>query len=119
AADQHKLITELQAKLKNAQTDEARNEIIESLKDELNKQARFVQESETFIQFMEEELRSSNKQISQLKDRLKTLPSLKTQLQEAKEQRDAYELKMYSLTSENRKLTKRLKDDPSPITHED
>ncbi len=113
AADQHRIITGLQEKLKNAKNEEDREQIVNNLQEELDKQQRFVQESETCIQLMEDELKATNKELTQLKDRLKTLPSLKTQLQEAKEQRDAYELKMYALTSENRKLKKQAKEDSS------
>ena len=116
AAEQHKIITQLQAKLENAKTDEDRNILVDGLKDELNKQQRFVQESETCIQLMEEELHTANKEITQLKDRLRTLPNIKTQLQEAKSQRDQYELKVYALTSENRKLQKKLKEDKGTVT---
>ncbi|VUD68955.1 hypothetical protein TDB9533_04316 [Thalassocella blandensis] len=116
AADQHKIITELQEKLINAKSDEERTSFVEGLKDELSKQQRFVQESETCIQLMEDELGMANKEITQLKDRLKTLPSIKTQLSEAKSQRDQYELKVYSLTSENRKLNKKLQEEKGSTT---
>jgi hypothetical protein len=111
AADQHRLITKLQSKLEGANTTEARNEIVNDLKGELNKQQRFVQEAETCIQLMEDELNNANKEITQLKSRLMSLPSLKSQLQDAKEQRDSFELKVYALTSENRKITKRMKEE--------
>lgn len=115
AADQHKLITELQVRLKNASTDEERVEIVEGLQGELEKQKRFMQESETCIQLMEDELNNANKELDQLKGRLKALPSIKTQLQEIRKTKDEYELKVYSLTSENRKLTKKLKDEKRSV----
>lgn len=110
-ADQHKIITDLEDKLKSASTDEEKNEIVEGLKDELEKQKRFMQESDTCIQLMEDELNNAHKELDQLKGRLKTLPSLKTQMQEVRKQKDEYELKVYALTSENRKLTKKLKEE--------
>ncbi|MFL0802135.1 MAG: hypothetical protein K6L81_00330 [Agarilytica sp.] len=115
AADQHKIITELEEKLKGANSDEERNQIMEGLKGELDKQKRFIQESETCIQLMEDELNNAHKELDQLKGRLKALPSLKTQMQEMRKQKDEYELKVYALTSENRKLTKKLKEDKSSI----
>lgn len=117
ASDQHKLITELQSKLRGASTDVERNQIMEGLQDELQRQQRFIQESETCIQLMEDELNNTNRELDQLKSRLKALPSIKTQLKEIKTQKDEYELKVYALTSENRKLTKKLKEEKesSPI----
>ncbi len=115
AADQHKLITALQDRLKNASTDEERVQIVEGLQGELDKQKRFMQESETCIQLMEDELNNANKELDQLKGRLKALPSIKTQLQEIRKTKDEYELKVYSLTSENRKLTKKLKDEKRSV----
>lgn len=119
AADQHKIITELQERLKEASTDEERNEIVEGLKDELDKQKRFMQESETCIQLMEDELNNVHKELDQLKGRLKTLPSIKTQMQDLRKQKDEYELKVYSLTSENRKLNKRLKEEKGNVMVDD
>lgn len=119
AADQHKLINELQNKIKNADTQEERNVIVESLKGELDKQKRFMQESETCVQLMEDELKNAHKELDQLKGRLKTLPSIKSQMQEMRKQKDEYELKVYSLTSENRKLIKKLKDEKNSISVDD
>lgn len=121
AADQHRIITQLQEQLNAASTDEERNSLVDGLKDELSKQQRFIQESETCIQLMEDELNNANKEISQLKDRLKTLPSLKSQLQEARSKSDQYEMKVYALTSENRKLLKKMKEEGSSsnVDHEE
>lgn len=119
AADQHKLINELQEKLKNANNDEERNNIVDGLKGELEKQKRFMQESDTCIQLMEEELSTALREVDQLKGRLKSLPSLKEQLHETRKQKDEYELKVYALTSENRKLNKKLKEDASSISVDD
>ncbi|MFL0808835.1 MAG: hypothetical protein K6L76_00330 [Agarilytica sp.] len=112
-ADQHKIITELEEKLKGATTDEDRNEIVDGLKTELEKQKRFMQESDTCIQLMEDELQNTHKELDQLKGRLKALPSLKTQMSEIRKQKDEFELKVYALTSENRKLNKKLKEESS------
>lgn len=67
AADQHTTITTLQSKLKNAKTSEEKAEIVEELQDELNKQVRFVQESETCVKLMEDELSNANKELAQTK----------------------------------------------------
>ena len=111
AADQHVIINELQAKLVEASTESERTEIINGLQTELDKQTRFIQESETCIQLMEDELNSANKEMEILRSRLKALPSIKTQLKEATSKRDEYELKVYALTSDKRKLEKRLAEE--------
>ena len=110
AADQHRIINELQKQLKEATSAEEKNNIVEGLQGELEKQARFIQESETCIQLMEDELSTAHKEVELLKSRLKTLPSLKAQLKETIGQRDEYELKIYKLSAENRKLVKRVKE---------
>lgn len=119
AADQHKIITQLQNKLQDATTDEERNQIVDGLKDELDKQKRFMQESETCIQLMEDELNNVHRELDQLKGRLKSLPAIKTQMQELRKQKDEFELKAYALTSENRKLKKQLKEDKGGVTVDD
>ena len=113
AADQHRTINELEAKLANANSDEEKNQIVEGLKGELDRMTRFVKESETCIQLMEEELNSAHKEVDILKSRMKAVPSLKTQLKEVTNQKDEMELKVYALSSENRKLAKQLKEQPS------
>ena len=110
AADQHRLINELQERLKSASFSEENQQLVNGLTAELEKQARFVQESETCIQLMEDELNSANKELDILKSRLKALPSLKAQLKDVISNKDEIELKMYALSSENRKLTKKLKE---------
>ena len=116
AADQHRIISELQAQLEKAQSAEEKTELIDNLKEELNKQARFVQESETCIQLMEDELNSANKEMDILRSRLKALPSLKEQLKDVTSQKDSFELKVYALTSEKRKLEKQLKENKGSIS---
>lgn len=115
AADQHKIITDLQAQLQAAITNEDKNNIVEGLKAELDKQKAFIQESETCIQLMEDELQTKNNELEQLKGRLKTLPGIRTQLQELKKQKDEYEIKVYSLTSDNRKLSKKLREEKGSL----
>ncbi|PCK10048.1 MAG: hypothetical protein COA42_00150 [Alteromonadaceae bacterium] len=121
AADQHRIISELQNKLKlaAASDNDISANLIDNLKTELNKQQRFIQESETCIQLMEDELRSANKEGEQLRSRLKALPAMKTQLKELGNQKDEFELKVYAITSENRKLLKKLKEERSAAPVDD
>ncbi|WNO09958.1 hypothetical protein [Teredinibacter sp. KSP-S5-2] len=110
AADQHKIIEDLQRRLQEAQSEEERTAVVTGLQQELHKQTRFIQEAETCIQLMEDELHNANREIEQLKSKANTLPQLKAELKETRDLKDEYELKMYALKTENTKLNKRLKE---------
>lgn len=68
AADQHKIIAELERKLQSAETVEQKDSVIQELSDQLQRQTRFVQESETCIQLLEEELHTALEQLAQLEN---------------------------------------------------
>lgn len=108
AADQHRIIEELQKKLKAANTEEERNEVIGGLQGELQKQMRFVQESETCIQLLEDELNTTNKELEQLRARVGKVQGLKTEMMELSRSNDELDLKVQTIMMENRKLTKRV-----------
>lgn len=67
AADQHRIINNLQKKLMEATTAEQKEIVIQELQQQLQRQTRFVQESETCIQLLEDELAKAHEEIS-LKD---------------------------------------------------
>ncbi|MFO1388047.1 hypothetical protein [Cellvibrio sp.] len=64
AADQHRIINNLQRKLMDATTSEEKELIIQELQQQLQRQIRFVQESETCIQLLEDELAKAHEEIS-------------------------------------------------------
>lgn len=66
AADQHKIIAELERKLQSAETVEQKDSVINELSEQLQRQTRFVQESETCIQLLEEELNHALEQLAKL-----------------------------------------------------
>jgi hypothetical protein len=68
AADQHRIINNLQRKLIEAATAEEKENVIQELQQQLQRQVRFVQESETCIQLLEDELAKAHEEIS-LKDK--------------------------------------------------
>ncbi len=109
AADQHKIITELQSKLQSAATKEEKEQVVEHLQTELQKQARFLQESETCIKLMEDELANSKQEMKQLVDRLGQLPQLKAELKELQSAAETHTQVVDSLKQENRRLAKKLK----------
>lgn len=72
-ANQHHLITELQQRLAIAYSAADKEELIEDLKSQLDKQLRYVKESETCIELMDNELSKANKQIEQMQSRIEKL----------------------------------------------
>lgn len=56
AADQHRIINQLQRRLIEARTSEEKELVIQELQQQLQRQTRFVQESETCVQLLEDEL---------------------------------------------------------------
>ncbi len=109
AADQHRIITELKEKLSQADTEQEKQEAVETLQQELNKQARFLQESETCIQLMEDELETANNEVNLLRNKLSKLPEIKSQLKDLQSKVDQSETLVDSLKTENRRLSKKLK----------
>lgn len=109
AADQHRIIRELQDKLSASSAVEEKAVIVESLQNELMKQARFLQESDTCIQLMEDELASANRQLTQLRDRANQAAPLKTEIKGLKEASETKEQIIGSLQQEVRRLNRKLK----------
>lgn len=109
AADQHKIITELQSKLASAGNTEEKTQVVASLQIELQKQARFLQESETCIKLMEDELANNKQEMRQLAERLAQMPRLKSQVKELETTVSMHEQVVDSLKQENRRLAKKLK----------
>lgn len=64
AADQHRVINQLQRKLVEAKTSEEKEIVIQELQQQLQRQTRFVQESETCVQLLEDELGKIQEQLS-------------------------------------------------------
>lgn len=112
AANQHQIINELQDKLAETadrpEVEEVR-EVVDSLQSELKKQARFLQESETCIQLMEDELTTANQEIEMLRSRAKMVPELKKLAKDLENTVDKNDQIIGSLKTENRRLAKKLK----------
>jgi chromosome segregation ATPase len=109
AADQHKIITELQGQLASSGNSEEKTKVVAGLQTELQKQARFLQESETCIQLMEDELANNKQEMRLLAERLTQLPKLKNELKELNTTVTLHEQVIDSLKQENRRLAKKLK----------
>lgn len=108
AADQHRIIEGLQKQLMSASTDEERNNVVDSLQSELQKQMRFAQESEACIQLLEDELSTAHSEIGAMRAKLSTLPEIKTDYIDLRRQYDELEMKFHAGITENRKLQKKL-----------
>lgn len=85
AADQHRTINQLQKKLEEAVTAEAKEQVIQELKHQLQRQTRFVNESETCIQQLEQELVTASEKISQQQQALLNAAEAQSELDRAKE----------------------------------
>lgn len=70
AADQYRVINNLQRKLEEATSDEQKTLIIQELEQQLQRQMRFVQESDTCVQLLEEELIKANEKIAEQEERI-------------------------------------------------
>jgi len=118
AADQHRIITELERKLKGAKSSEEREEIVSTLQGELKKHLRYAQESETCIQLLEDELTNTHKELEKMRRSMNKVIQLKTDLKTLRDENDDFEMELATLKSENRRLNKELKDIRSAPTNQ-
>ncbi len=81
-SEQYQLIDDLKQKIKNADNDGAKVDLIRELEDELIRHKRFLGESELCIQLMEDELTVTHKELQSLKSKLGTMPNLKAHIKE-------------------------------------
>jgi DNA repair exonuclease SbcCD ATPase subunit len=109
AADQHRIITQLQFQLQTANSKEERVQVVTYLQTELQKQARFLQESETCIRLMEDELATSKAEIRHLKEKQEQAARLRVELEALQSAADLHEQVVDTLKQENRLLAKKLK----------
>ena len=84
AADQHRIINDLQKKLVEASTAEQKELIIDELQQQLHRQIRFAQESETCIQLLEDELAKAHEEISMQERTLDETSALSEENQQIK-----------------------------------
>lgn len=116
AADQHRIINQLQRKLEQATTAEAKEEVVNELQQQLQRQTRFVQESETCIKLLEDELAAASEKISQQQQRLESLSAERDEGAKVKSALEKFTLEskdlmktMLDLESENAELKRGLK----------
>lgn len=103
AADQYRIISNLQRQLETAESAEEKEQVIKDLEQQLQRQIRFVQESDTCVQLLEEELNKANEQLA---EQVRLLD--KDQLLEEENQRIKETLE--SFTQESKELLGNLED---------
>ena len=85
AADQYRIINNLQRKLEEAVTAEQKDSLIQELEQQLQRQVRFVQESDTCMQLLEDELTKANEKIAHHENLTEKLQHLEEENQLIKE----------------------------------
>lgn len=85
AADQHRIISQLQKKLEQAVTAEAKAAIVTELEQQLQRQVRFVQESETCIKLLEDELSAATEKVNKQQQQLQNTIELQQENSRIKE----------------------------------
>lgn len=109
AADQHRIIHDLQCKLADANDQSQTDDVVELLKAELEKQARYTQESDTCIQLLEDELAGAHREVEQARDKLQQLGLTKAELKDVREREHEHEKAIFSLKGEVQRLKNKLR----------
>jgi hypothetical protein len=103
AADQYRIINNLQRKLEEAVTAEQKDLLIKELEQQLQRQIRFVQESDTCVQLLEEELSKANEKIVQQEGLIENEHHLEEENQRIKET-------LHSFTRESKDLLENIEE---------
>lgn len=103
AADQYRVINNLQRKLEEAVTAEEKDQLIKELDQQLQRQIRFVQESDTCVQLLEEELTRANEKLQQQEGAIEHEHLLEEENQRIKET-------LHSFTRESKDLLENIED---------
>jgi hypothetical protein len=122
AADQHRIISDLQRKLMSAATAEEKELVIQELQQQLQRQIRFVTESETCIQLLEDELAKAHEEISIQERSLDETSALSEENQQIKNALHSFTLESKDLVSsinqledENDSLKQNMRTTPTTI----
>lgn len=99
AADQHRIINNLQRKLNEASSDQERVLIVQELEQQLQRQIRFVQESDTCIKLLEEELAQANDKIARQEIKREDEQQIEEENQKIKETLQSFTLESKELVS--------------------
>lgn len=103
AADQYRVISDLQRKLGTAVTAEEKDLVIKELEQQLQRQVRFVQESDTCVQLLEQELDKAHEQLAKQEVIIESEHHLEAENQRIKET-------LQNFTHESKELLGNLED---------
>lgn len=103
-AEQHRLIDHLKLQINKAGSDNEKVALIRELEEQLHRQQRFIQESESCVKLMEDELIVANKELRSLRQKLKELPNLRAQLKELRDDAGVHEVMVNRLKDEVKRL---------------
>lgn len=103
AADQYRVINSLQRKLEEAVTAEEKDLLVKELEQQLQRQIRFVQESDTCIQLLEEELTKANEKIAHQEALIDNDRNMEVENQQLKET-------LHSFTRESKDLLENVEE---------
>lgn len=118
AADQYRVISNLQRKLEEAVTAEEKDLVIQELEQQLQRQIRFVQESDTCVQLLEEELTKANEKIASQEGQIDNDHHLEEENQRIKETLHSFTRESKDLLENIEELEKendQLKNSPPPL----
>lgn len=107
AANQHKLISELQHRLEIAYSAADKDALLEDMKTQLDQNSRYIEESDTCIKLLERELDDAHEEIEQLKQQPSTQPQepdLSSTLAALQEEQIIMNKTIQNLQSENEQL---------------
>lgn len=99
AADQHRIINQLQRKLEEAFTSEEKEAVIGELQQQLLRQTRFVQESEMCVQLLEDELAAASEKMNKQQQQLQESAGLQQENERVKETLQNFTLESKMLIS--------------------
>lgn len=97
AADQYRVINNLQRKLEEAKSDQEKALVVQELEQQLQRQMRFVQESDTCIQLLEEELANANEKIAKQEQQIESDHTITEENQRIKETLQSFTLESKDL----------------------
>jgi hypothetical protein len=104
AAEQHRIIDHLKAQINQATNDNQKVTLIRELEKQLERQQRFLRESESCVKLMEDELSLVHKELQTFKAKVKDVPNLRSVIKDLKEEVGVGEVMIERLKADNGKL---------------
>ena len=103
-AEQHRIIDHLKTQINNATSDNEKVTLIRELEKQLERQQRFLRESESCVKLMEDELSLVHKELQNFKAKVKDMPNLRSAIKDLKGEVGVGEVMIERLKADNSKL---------------